>query len=193
MFPRSHSSSPFWGSTGATILAVPTNPFDNEISTTDTLHIMSALANRDAGSPLIQSLAHELLIGCSTAEQFFQSLWYWIKNRIEFKQHEDIIPSVLGVDGIDKQLLISPSTLLALPLPEGDCAVFSTLVASVLVAGGFAPLYKVISADSNEPERWSHVYVIVPTASGYYSMDVSHGKYPGWEYQNRYREMTWVV
>ena len=194
-----HSSDPFWGSLGATIVSQPTNPFSTDVSTLDTLSIMATLARRDSGSPSIQSLASELMRGCTCPIEVCRSIWFWVHGHLTFLAHEDIAADVLHLDNPnDVQVLIPPSDLLQMPAPKGDCAIYSMLISALGLSLGIPVAYRVTASDSKEPERWSHVYCVVKVwepgdlkSPEIFPIDASHGAYPGWETKTKYREMDY--
>src|SRR5713226_5143176 len=115
------STNPFWGSSGATILEQSTNPFSTDVSTVDTLQIMATLARRDSHSPVIESLARELIRGCTSSTEICRSIWFWVHGSLSFMKHEDIAAEVLSLpDPNDVQVLIPPADLLRMPAPKGD-------------------------------------------------------------------------
>lgn len=189
------SDNAFWGASGAIVSDTPTNPFDTDVSTLDTLRIMAAIARRDAATPTIQTLAHSLCAQCSTPQQCAQAIWFFVHGFLTFRPHEDLAANVIGApqDGIDRQVLISPASLLALPSPEGDCAIYSSLTAALLLAMGIRASYRITASDKDEQWRWSHVYVVAHLQEGDFVMDTSHGDYPGWETKTKFRELDYPV
>jgi len=189
------SSDPFWGSSGATIIDTPTDAANTDVSTLDTLRIMSAIARRDSQSPIIKSLAASLCESCNSQQQCAQAIWYFVHGFLTFRPHEDLATNVVGVpqDGIDRQVLISPASLLALPSPEGDCAIYSSLTAALLLAQGIKASYRTTASDKDEPWRWSHVYVIAHLHPNDLTLDTSHGDYPGWETRVKFRQYDYAI
>jgi len=190
---RMFSTDKIWGTPGASLYEIPTNPLDDERSTHDTLQLMTAMARSDASSPQVQHLAHALIEGCKSVPEVLTSLWFWARDHILLKPHEHIVSELLSAPIFDKQLLIRPASLLVMPHPQGDCAIYSTLIASVCIALRLPSCFRIIAADAEEPERWSHVYVVAWTGEGSYALDASHGKYPGYEKPNPFRVMDWPV
>jgi hypothetical protein len=68
-----------------------------------------------------------------------------------------------------------------MPEPSGDCDDFSMLCAAMLRALGIESAFKTIAADSADPTRYSHVYVMAIRPEGELALDCSHGSTPGWE------------
>lgn len=191
-----HSPDAIWGTQGATIAEQPTDSSNTDVSTVDTLAVMSALARRDSHAPIILQYADSISSDCRDSRQAASGIWYWVREYMTFKRHEEIVLDVLGpyYAGIESQLLIPPADVVRMPSPQGDCAIYSMLVASLLIACGIPARYRVVAVDPEETWRWSHVYVIASLGeSGDYSMDASHGRYPGWETKRKYREMDWNV
>ena len=80
-------------------------------------------------------------------------------------------------------LIVSPQVMIQMNNPVGDCDCFSTLLASILIALGFKVWFVSIKVDPNEPDRWSHVYLMtyIPDEDRLLPLDASHGSFPGWE------------
>ena len=75
----------------------------------------------------------------------------------------------------------------------GDCAIYSTLVASLLITKGIETWFRVVCADVNEPDIWGHVYVVAKLNGDFVVMDASHGHYFGWETPNKIRQLDYKV
>lgn len=191
-----HSSLDLWGSPGASIAQRPTNPFSSDQSTLDSLAVMAVLSRKDAASPTIRSLAHSIAAHCPTLRSYCQAVWFWVHDHISFDHHENIVDS-LSKEGIpvplDAQLLIGPVSLLKMPRPSGDCAIFSTLTAALLLSTSIDTWFRVTCSDKNEPDVWSHVYVVCMVDGEVIPMDTSHGHFFGWETTNKFRELNYKV
>ena len=166
-----------------------TNPADPYVSVRDTIAMMKRYAWRDAIE--LRPLAAQILRQSAdlSVESALEALYYWVKTNITFQ------PDELLLDRPDKELLITPKLLIQ--IRRGDCDDFSTLLASLILAAGLpVSIYFVtVAADPQEPERFSHVYVMVALPDGRpMALDASHGLYPGWEIQrNVERKLYWPV
>lgn len=192
MFTSTH---PFWGPSSASVAEYPTNPANSDVSTADTLEIMASLSREHGLRPELVALSRYIASGCSNCREALQAIWYWVHSNIQFRRHEEIVLDVFGPHhaGIESQLLIPPADLLRLPRPQGDCAIFSMLTASLMLSLEMEAALRATASDAEEPERWSHVYVIGVCDGEVFPMDTSHGKYPGWETDKRYRVMDYVL
>lgn len=156
---------------------------------------MAAIARRDSATPPIRILVGTLCSQCKDDRQCAQAIWYFVHGFLSFRPHEDLAANVVGIppDGVDRQILISPASLLALPSPQGDCAIYSSLTAALLLARGIKASYRTTASDKEEEWRWSHVYVIAHLRDGDFVMDTSHGDYPGWETKTKFREFDYSI
>lgn len=192
-----HSSSDFWGTSGALISETATDPTNTDVSTRDTLSIMSRLSRRDTSDPSLITLSHSLCSGCTSPRQAASSIWYWVREFLTFRRHEEIVLDVLGPyhAGIESQLLISPADVLKMPAPQGDCAIYSMLAASLLLLCGLPAWFRVTASDAEEPWRWSHVYPVTNVGeSRDWAMDIiPSSKYPGWETKQKFNQMDWPI
>jgi transglutaminase-like putative cysteine protease len=86
--------------------------------------------------------------------------------------------------------------MIQMPQAQGDCDDFSMLLASLLVAAKVPVWFRAVAVDEREPWRWSHIYckVFLKDERKFISLDVSHGKFPGWETnRKKFRVMEWRV
>ena len=114
-------------------------------------------------------------------EAIASSIWWYAKHQLKFVHHEDAIRELLG-ERDQLQLLVSPSLVVRMRAPEGDCAVYTMLVGALLQAKGIG--FEIITAacDPNRPDEFSHVWARAVLADGSrIPLDASHGEYPGWQ------------
>lgn len=193
-----HFAHGYFGDVPSTFHQVATNPHSNDVSTTDTIRRMYQLAISQSISPVVQSAIANALMGTdprSSAKAKANAIFHYIKSSVKFVEDEQILAEVFGVD-TDKELLITPERLLTMPIPAGDCDDFSTLAASMLIGlgDGIGISFCTIAAERNDPDRFSHVYVVC-----YFPLnervvfDSSHGSYLGWETNDIYRIQEWLV
>ena len=109
--------------------------------------------------------------------------------------HESLVADLATQHAVplDSQLLISPASLLGMPEPQGDCAVYSTLVACLLIAANVPCWFRVTANDAEQPEVWGHVYVVALANRQKVVLDTSHGKFFGWEVRTKYRQMDFRI
>ena len=181
----------------------PANPIDSDISTQQTVEMMIRLAKVSSHSPLVQAAILSATDGILPSNlqpiTLARAIFYFVKGHIHFTEDEELIYKGLGIDRVDKELLITPDVLLAMPYPMGDCDDFSLLTASMLLAGGVPCSFVTIAADPETPEKFSHIYVrayLISEGQGLgnsVAMDCSHGSYLGWEYQGAFRRQEWLI
>jgi hypothetical protein len=178
----------------------PTDPINTDVSTVETIHQMIAIARLSATLPVIHSVVDSCLKTISSnpsKRDLARAIWWFVKKTVTFCQDEDILANEMGYENDPNQeLLIPPMTLLAMPVPMGDCDDFSTLMASILKCAQIPCWFVTIAVDEMEPERFSHVFVkcYLEDEGQFMSMDASHGNVPGWETQRQvYRRMEWLV
>lgn len=173
-----------------------TNPYNNHVSTADTVGQMDALVSASLDSPTIIDAC---LDACrdqqdSSDKEISDALWYWIKNHVRFVTDEQTMTAMgIPIDNPTKELLIAPTTLLTMPDPQGDCDDFSMLSKTMLAQCGIRSSFVTIKAQADEPKLWTHIYVKVYMSDGSTMMfDTSHGHWPGWETKNYWEKREWV-
>lgn len=184
-----------------------TDPTNNLVSTADTINKMIVLVQQNLNSPIIQNVLDRIFkqIDDSRGEpgyqpsevEFCRAVFWWVKHHIHFDSDESALQRLFGIQDLEdgKELLLSPSFLLQMEHPTGDCDDFSTLIATLLIAGGVQGVhFCTIAADSNDPTAFTHVYVKVVDGYGnQFPLDASHGQYPGWETSVQYKQANWTV
>ncbi len=189
----------FWGQP-VNVVAVPTNPTDNDISTVDTIRQMTSLVKSSVSSlpivHVVDSILRTLNVKPSDKD-IARGIWWWVKNHIKFEEDETILARELGYQKDPYQeLLIAPPVLVMMPKPMGDCDDFSMLTATLLYAVGMKVGFKAIAVDRDMPWKWSHVYVMtyLPSEDRWMVMDNSFGLFPGWETERKkFREGLWLI
>jgi hypothetical protein len=141
----------------------------DDILTAQTVGDMSRASRTAATHPFIVELAGRLG-SPEAAFAFLQRTVAYVDDRANPNAR-------LGRINPAGELLIDPVTLLSSPAPAGDCDEFASALAALLLAMGRRPCFRVLAADPESPDTFSHVYVI----DGARSLDASHGPYPGWE------------
>jgi hypothetical protein len=182
----------FGGMTAYEITSLPEGA-DGQVR--ETLRKIAGTILEDASDPLILEDAQNALQmgnGCP-----IQGVWNWIKPRIRFQQDEDSarklqvsdprIPDVIEV-------LIRPADqawLIRMNRGFEDCDGFVHYGACLLVALGVPVRMVTVSADTDAPSRFSHVYLASYLNGQRVPLDLSHGEYPGWECPNTGRVKEW--
>ena len=92
------------------------------------------------------------------------------------------------------QLLIEPSVLVRMNDMEGDCAIYSMLICSMLECLGIDWELQTLATNPGQPDIYNHVFLRVVLPNGRrIPFDCSHGKYPGWRVpeNNVLRSQVW--
>ena len=79
-----------------------------------------------------------------------------------------------------QDLLYSPAVLIRMQDPAGDCDDFTMMGAALLKCLGVPFVIVTIAAGPDDPQRWSHVFLMAMLPSGPLPIDASHGSGPGW-------------
>lgn len=178
-----------------------TNPFNNDVSTRDTVRLMGHLARTHARHPLVVNAVQQALgAGARTHRDIASAIFYWVRGNIRFIEDEALMYHQLGIDAarLDKELLIVPPILLTMPEPMGDCDDYSLLIASMLLCAGLQPYFVTVAADKQEPGKFSHIYICVHLADENTHMCLDAGNRfpmvpPGWETKDITRKAIWAV
>lgn len=196
-----------------TVLAIqPTNAGNSDISTADTITLMQQHSLADASHPVIETAAQELRDSFLPAsfhpslssafnlsspdsndqERAIREVFEYMKGKVKFVTDEEQTARLFGIEeGVE--LLVKPSALLSMNEPQGDCDDHSMLVASLLTNLGIKNRFITVGANSSNPGRWSHVYVMAELENGReIPIDASHGKVVGWEVPNPNRKGMWL-
>lgn len=168
-----------------------------------TIGLMRQLVLADA--PYLQSdalTAAAMGNGCPVSGVFS-----YVKGKIRFQLDEQTASSINGaVPQSDEkpivEILIRPRDLSQLCMLQsnavGDCDDFSMYAACLLTALGIPCSFATVAASGDDPNAYSHVYVVAyPTSQGSVvriPIDCSHGPQVGWEAPNRYGKFReWPV
>lgn len=178
-----------------------TNPFNNDVSTRDTVQDMAKLARRYAGDPqVIAATAEALSGGARTQREIASAIFYWVRHNIRFVEDETLMYEEFGIqpEHLDKELLIVPPLLLSMPQPMGDCDDFSLLLAAMLLCAGLQPYWVTVAADQNDVRKFSHIYVCVCLTDEGTHMCLDAGNRlamvaPGWEESKITRKAIWAI
>lgn len=196
---------PFGLGYSPSVSSYPTNPYNSDISTSDTIARMIQLSTSASHSPAIEGLLiswQPSLSKMNGQMDVVRFVYGWVKRTITFTEDETLVKANLGfTDDIlntpegAMDLLIAPEVLLGMPQPMGDCDDYSMLLASLLMGLRFQTWFVTIAADESDPQRFSHVYVktYIPDEGREVYLDASHGMYPGWESKKQFRKAEWFV
>lgn len=158
---------------------------DPDKATAQTVQYMSALVKHSLGDPIIARAWEQ-------AERMFRSFpggendavvaWWYAKYVIRrFVHHQEMLVHWLGLPD-ELQLLISPEALLRMESPKGDCAVYTTLIQTLLAYRGIEPETVCVAVNPARPDLFTHVYAQARFADGSrLPLDASHGQYAGWQ------------
>ena len=170
---------------------------DPDTATQQTVQEMCRQIHQAAKDPLVQTAAMNALrfqggpFGFTPAE----ACWCWCKHYLRFKHHGSMFEawsSDLGDPRTKLQLLIAPDVLVRMSRMEGDCAIYTMMLAAMLESLGLKWEIVTAAVDRGQPEIFSHVWprVVLPGSSE--SLDASHGKYPGWQVPAEDVHRLWV-
>lgn len=197
-------SSSVWGPRATRITHTSTDPTNTDSSCLATLHQMAHLVIDSCNDLQYQSFVCSQILNNQShlsTRDIARCAFWWSKHHIKYTEDEMIMRDQLGIglDQIDKDLLIAPKVLVTMPYPMGDCDDFAMFIGSVLKYCERPSYFVVIAADRFEPFRFSHVYNMTTLENGQpYYIDGAFGKYPGWsaEVDNQItvnRKMEWRV
>lgn len=162
----------------------------DDIETGQTVQIMDEIAAAEAEDPAVIAAAHEALdiAGLDGRSPDFDkacAVYWWLKGTIRY------VP-VPGTNPLVDQTLITPTAVLGMPEPIGDCPQFSMLACAMLRALCINSCYVTIKAEERAPELWSHIYNTVEVAPGtWMPFDSSNGPEPGAEYARPFKRRVW--
>jgi len=189
-----------WGQPIA-VLSERTNPFNNDVSTRATIDIMRKLAHQYSHDPSVAAATAQALAGGVNSQRDIASaIFYWVRGNIRFVEDETLMYEQLGIAPLhlDKELLIIPPVLLAMPVPMGDCDDYSLLLASMLLCAGIEPYWVTVAAEQDDIRKFSHIYVCVYLSDEQTHMCLDPGnRFPmvpaGWEASQVTRKAIWQV
>jgi hypothetical protein len=137
---------------------------------------------RIRGGPL---WLHSGILPFKSARVMAESCWWWCKHAMKFRHHGDMFEvwsRDLGDPRTKLQLLISPDVLVRMARLEGDCAIYTMMLAAMLESLGLHWEICTAAVDRRQPTIFSHVWPrVILEDGGREPLDASHGKYPGWQ------------
>lgn len=178
---------------------------DNDQVTQQTIELMGRYVQNDLNDPLVVTAAQEVRrcfgSGNPAAANKFDpqvsdtwGVWWYVKHLLKFRLDEGALMQWHG-ETDQQDFLISPAVLLRMSEPKEDCDGFSMLTAALLTKLGIPAVFATVAADPNDPQRWSHVFVLAYAGGRWIPMDVSHGKHPGWMVprNHTFRFQAWTL
>lgn len=181
---------PELGTLNAELASVSEDP-DGQVA--DVINMMAGYVEADYRSPRVRADATEALsrYGPDPAAAVF----HHIKSKVRFVRDEEISEFLGDPDIVE--VLIRPrdmSELVSSGTARGDCDCFVMYGAAMLKALGERDVrFVTVAADSRDPERFSHVYLVVYRDGNRIPLDLSHGDRPGWETGEYYRRREWPL
>ncbi len=187
---------PVYGPVRFTVEPLSLDP-DTQIA--QTIERMHTLVREDATSPVIQREMREIQARVrETGQSYVEGVFQWVKGRLKFQKDEVNAGPVwsmgaLGSDGVIAESLVRPVDMANLPEGRkvGDCDDYSMYTASLLQAAGIPWKFATVAANAQDPEVYSHVYVVAYPEGARVPLDTSHGPRPGWEAPNPFRKAEW--
>jgi hypothetical protein len=169
--------------------------FDRPMSSDDeetaqTVTYMDSLAGADSNARSVIEATREALEQAGIDESGSpvdkaQAVYWWLKRTIRY------VPTP-GTSPLVDQTLITPTALLAMEEPIGDCPQFSMLAAAMFRVLCMDCLFVTIAAEPSFPDQWSHIYNTVEVFPGQYMpFDSSNGPEPGAEFARPYKRRVW--
>ena len=158
--------------------------------TAQTVGYMDELASADSNDRAVIAAAAEALQQAGideTADPLEKAcaVYWWLKRTIRY------VPTP-GTSPLVDQTLITPTALLAMDEPIGDCPQFSMLAAAMFRVLCMDSLFVTIAAEPAFPDQWSHIYNTVEVFPGQYlPFDSSNGPEPGAEFATPFKRRVW--
>lgn len=163
---------------------IPSTLTDSNMSTRQTVRLMCSHIKDATHDPLIQEIAARTSgrWGDGSPHQVGWDIFWFLKSAIRFVIDEVPVLALYGeTDQVD--FLISPSVLMRMRPPKGDCDDF-TMMACALLACNRVP-YEIVTimADRSRPGQWSHIYprAVMPNGQRMVIDATPPGQHPGWE------------
>jgi hypothetical protein len=172
---------------------------DPDTATQQTVQEMCRQIQSASRDPLVRRIAFDAvrrirggplwlqsgILPFKSARVMAESCWWWCKHAMKFRHHGDMFEvwsRDLGDPRTKLQLLISPDVLVRMNRLEGDCAIYTMMLASMLESLGLHWEICTAAVDRRQPDIFSHVWPrVILEAGGREPLDASHGKYPGWQ------------
>jgi hypothetical protein len=178
---------------GYTFYPLPEDP-DGQVNVA--LDRILQWAREDVSDPMVQAAAAQALqFGFDPTltypQQCMNGVWKLVKGSMRFKE-DSALAQDLAVNDPRKEdvveVVIRPADMARMIARQGvgreDCDGFEGYASALFGALGIPCSIVAVSADREEPNRYSHVYMAVYADGERTPLDFSHGPYPGWECPN---------
>ncbi len=155
---------------------------DSDTATKQTIELMCRYIRESADDPVIQAAAQWAWshFGGNSEDPGMKAwaVFWFVKHNVKFVVDE--APMFRLGEPNQQDLLISPSVLIRMEKPAEDCDGFTMLGAALLKVLDVPFTIATIAASPDDPERWSHVFLMAMLPTGPLPLDASHGSGPGW-------------
>lgn len=109
-----------------------------------------------------------------------EQVWSWLASRLRFVPDEETAAPWQNADVVE--VLIRPRDMYTLEAArQGDCDDYVMMGAAMFLRLGIPVSFVTVAANSQAPDRFSHVYLAVYRNGHRIAIDASHGAFPGWE------------
>lgn len=158
---------------------------------------MCELIRESAADPVVQQCAQiakqRFAAGNNDPAWLAWGVFWYVKHYVKFRSDEATMFRVGEANQQD--LLISPAVLVRMKDPSEDCDGFTMLTAAMLTILGVPVLIATVAVDEDNPDRWSHVFLVALINGRVKPLDTSHGTGPGWMVPRRRinRWQTWTL
>jgi Transglutaminase-like superfamily len=157
---NSRSSTP-----GAAAPAYRTPLLNGEPGTAQTIRLMRQLIDHALADAQFVRLAIDIVRSVSAYDDLgeAEALYNWVKRNIRFTK-----------DPVTKEKLYPPEELLK--IKAGDCDDIAMLLGALLIAVGYPARLVTVSANPENPQEFSHVYVegeVPPGSGNWIAMDAA--------------------
>jgi hypothetical protein len=155
---------------------------DSDSATSQTIELMCRYIRESVDDPAIRLAAQYAWqhFGGGSPDPAMKAwaVFWFVKHNVKFVVDE--APMFRLGEANQQDLLISPSVLIRMDKPQEDCDGFTMLGAALLKALDVPFVIVTIAAGPDDPERWSHVFLMAMLPTGPLPIDASHGSGPGW-------------
>lgn len=161
------------------------------------INMMRGYASADARSPLFQ---HDVL-NAAVSDDPVSDIWNYLNRYTGSRGMQFVSDERTGAAWNQSErwrplveALIRPVDQAWLSNPQGDCDDYAMYGAAHLIARGILCSFATVAADDQDPSVYSHVYLVAYPGGRRVAMDLSHGRFLGWECPNRFGKLReWPV
>lgn len=179
-------------------------PEDPDSQVAATIERLKRNVHADCEHPLIAAQAERALKlgqgnGLSYAQQAMLGTWRLVKPNIKFRHDEDLANDLRVSDRRKSDVVevvirpVDQAQLIERGRGVEDCDGFEGYASCILHHLGVPCSFVTVSAEPEEPRRFTHVYLACYADGERTALDFSHGPYPGWECPNAGRLKEWPV